>query len=102
MRWLFAIGLATAATYALRLGSVWAFGTRELPPVVGRSLRHAAIGLLSVLVVVNLPADGRGGGGPAMVVGLAMAVAAARRWENPVAVMAPAIAAYWVVQWATG
>lgn len=97
MRWVLALAAATVATYGLRVGAIWAFGARELPSWVGRSLRHAAIGLMVVLVVANLPAGGFRGWSPATGTGVAVAVVVARRSSRTITTMACAIAAYWLV-----
>jgi branched-subunit amino acid transport protein len=90
-----ALGLASVATYAIRVGSVRAFDRRHLPPIAGRVLRHAALGIMASLVITTLPASSAAGGiGAASAAGLAASTVTARRTNNMTLIMLAGIAAY--------
>jgi branched-subunit amino acid transport protein len=98
-----ALGLASIATYAIRVGSVGAFQLRQLPPTAGLVLRHAALGIMASLVITTLPAPASSGGiGAAGAAGLVASIAAARRTGNLTLIMLVGVVAYSVAQTVLG
>lgn len=102
MTWVLALALATAATYAIRVGSVTGLATRPLPDTIAIRLRHAAIGIMAAVGVAGLPHGGLQGWTPATLAAVAVACVAARRWTNAAVVMLPAVAVYSLVAAVTG
>lgn len=99
MRAVVALCLAAVGTYAIRLGSVRAFGSRPVPPVAARVLRHAAIGIMSSLAISSLPGSGSTAAlTAAAVAGAAAVVVAAQRLGNMAAVMAIGVAVYGIIE----
>lgn len=95
MNALAALILAACATFALRLGSVRLLANRSLPDVTETVLRYAALGIISSLMISELP-NGPDAGHlePAVVVGLGIAVIAARRLSNVASIIGVAVASY--------
>lgn len=90
--------LAAVGTYAMRLGSVRLFGSRPVPTVPARLLRHAALGIMASLAVASLPGSASAGGVTAAgVAGVAAVVVAARRSTDITVIMAVGVAAYALV-----
>jgi branched-subunit amino acid transport protein len=90
-----ALGLASIATYAIRVGSVGAFQLRQLPPTAGLILRHAALGIMASLVITTLPSSSALGGiGAASAAGLLASTGAARRTGNLTLIMLVGVAAF--------
>jgi branched-subunit amino acid transport protein len=97
MTWLLALALASAGTYSLRLGSTRLVGERGLPSAAERMLRFAAVGLMSTLVISNLPDEGIRGLSLATVCGLTAGVVTARLRPNTTLVTLVAVVTYGTV-----
>jgi branched-subunit amino acid transport protein len=86
---------ATVGTFALRQISVRALADRELPVVVRQALRHAALAIMAVLVMSNLPTTQRlGSSTAAAVASLAAVCVVARRTRHLAVAIAVGIVAY--------
>ena len=87
--------LASVGTYALRHVSARALANRQLPPVIGVVLRHAALAVMAALVISSLPRTGElGAHSASAIAGLAAAGIVARRTESVTTAIAIGITMY--------
>jgi branched-subunit amino acid transport protein len=90
-----ALCAATVGTFALRQLSVRALANRELPPVVGHALRHAALAVMAALVMSSLPTTERLDlPTAAAIAGTGAACVIARRTRNLAAAIAIGLVVY--------
>ena len=86
---------ASLGTFALRQISVRVLAHRQLPPAIGITLRHAALGVMAALVGSSSPSVGRlGVPSLAAAAGMAATAIVARRTRNIAAAIAIGITTY--------
>ena len=90
-----ALLVASLGTFALRQISVRVLAHREVRPVIGVTLRHAALAVMAALVVSSSPSAGRlGVPSLAAAAGMAATAIVARRTRNLAAALAVGIVVF--------